>query len=190
MYMMTKQSFRSVAVDVVLHDGDVVDGVFEVIHVPGHTPGQVMIRIGDILLTADHVLPDTSVSLAPESIMPYTGVGHYIESLEKAARLDGVRVALGGHEAPMVDYAAVVRHTLDTARMKIDIVLEACDEPRTIFEIAKQIYNGLSGYIELLKLWQTGARIEYLYQRGLVRIDNLDALETNTLQPFRYVRIG
>lgn len=188
MYMLGKQTYTSVPVDFSLKDGELLDGVFRIIHVPGHTPGLVMIQIDDILLTADHILPKTSVALAPESMMPYTGVGHYIESLEKALGVEGVELAMGGHEWPMPDYYAVAERTLKAAHDKVDRVLDQCDQPRSIYEIAKRIYGDLDGYSEMLKVWQTGARIEYLNQRGLVMIDNLDALEHEANPVLRYSR--
>src|SRR5688572_2271124 len=44
MYMMGKRTFKSVPVDVTLHDDDRFDDIFKIIHVPGHTPGLVMVQ--------------------------------------------------------------------------------------------------------------------------------------------------
>jgi len=176
MYDLGKGAYTEMPVHQALRDGDWIDGVMQVIHVPGHAPGLIMLRCGDLLLTADHILPGTSVALWPESILPYTGVGHYIESLEKALRLEGIRVALGGHERTMPDFYDVAQNTLMQAREKVRLVHDMCKEPRTIYEIARLIYGELEGYSTILKLSQVGARIEYLNQRGLVRIANLEAL--------------
>lgn len=186
MYMIGKGSQPPLPVDRVLRDGDLLDGVIEVFHVPGHAPGLIVLRVGDILLTTDHILPETSVALAPEALMPYTGVGHYIESLEKAARIEGIHIALGGHESPMPDYYTVVNRTRDLALQKVERIITHCDQPRTLYEITSGIYEHLDGYGELLKLLQTGARVEYLHQRGLVKIDNVDDLETEDSPVLRY----
>lgn len=189
MYMLGKRAFKSSVVDQTLHDGAVLENGIEVIHVPGHSPGLIMLQVGDILLTADHLLPGTSVALAPESLMPYTGVGHYLESLRKAGEVPGVRLALGGHEWAMDDYYEVAQRTYSSSIEKIDRVLSACIEPRTIYELACQIYGSLDGYSELLKIEQTGARIEYLNERGMVMIDNLDELEGDQISVLRYKRV-
>lgn len=189
MYMLGKRTFLPSAVDLTLHDGDLIDGLLRVIHVPGHTPGQVMLQIDNVLLTADHILPETSVALAPESIMPYTGVGHYVESLAKAGQVGGVHVALGGHEAAVHDYYALAQRTREASLEKVQRVYDHCDEPRTIYEIAQRIYGSLGGYGELLKIEQTGARIEYLNQRGLVMIENLGDLEGDHSPALRYRRV-
>ena len=58
--------------------------------------------------------------------------------------------------------------------------------PLSKYEIASEIYDTLDGYSELLKLEQTGARVEYLNQRGLVTIDNLKDLEHEHTPVLRY----
>jgi glyoxylase-like metal-dependent hydrolase (beta-lactamase superfamily II) len=188
LFMFGKQAFPRRRIDVTLRDGDLAFGAFNVVHVPGHAPGLIMLQAADILLTADHILPRTSVALAPESIMPYTGASHYIESLNKALRLEDVRLAAGGHEEIMDDFYAVAAETLEAALNKVERVLDQCDQPRTVYEIARQIYGQMDGYGELLKLEQTGARIEYLNQRGLVVIDNLGALEVDHRAALYYRR--
>lgn len=189
MYMLGKRTFQSVPVDFTLHDNDVVDGLFRVIHVPGHTPGLVMLHIDDVLLTADHILPHTSVALAPETLMPYTGVGHYLESLQKAARIEGVRLALGGHEEKIENFVELAHQIYKSSLQKIDRLLELCAKPHTIYELAGSNYGQLEGYSELLKLTQTGARIEYLNQRGLVMVENLDALEHEESPVLRFQQV-
>ncbi len=186
MYLFGKSSQPSLPVDRALLDGDLLDEVIEVVHVPGHAPGLIVLCVGDILLTTDHILPETSVALAPESLMPYTGVGHYIESLEKAARIEGIRIALGGHETPMPDYYVIAKQTHDLALQKVERIITHCKEPRTLYEITAAIYDHLDGYGELLKLLQTGARVEYLHQRGLIGIDNVGDLEIEDNPVLRY----
>ncbi len=176
MHAMGKEGLHSVPVTRSVVNGEMIIDTVRVVHVPGHAPGLIMLQVDDILLTSDHILPQTSVALAPEYITPYTGIGHYIESLEKSLALEGVRLALGGHEEPMEDYYQVASSTLESTRNKVDRVLKYCDKPRSIFEIATKIYGEMAGYGELLRLWQTGARIEYLNQRGLVMVENLEDL--------------
>ena len=187
MYGLGKEDFEPIPMHGTLRDGDCFEDAFEVIHVPGHSPGLVMLKIGDVLLTADHILANTSVVLPPESIMPQTGVGHYLESLDRAERVEGIRVALGGHEWPMYNYYQVVRHARDNTVKKVNLVQDLCSEPRTIYEIACQIYDEMNGYSELLKVEKTGARIEYLYQRGLVIVDNLDEMDDLGQEAWRFV---
>ncbi|MBC8099202.1 MAG: MBL fold metallo-hydrolase, partial [Armatimonadetes bacterium] len=103
MYGFAKKHVRSVKVDFSL-DEDVMFEGMRFIHTPGHCPGQVCILLGDVLLSADHVLSHTSPHQAPESITHYTGLGHYRDALRKIEKVDGIEIAMGGHEDPMVDF--------------------------------------------------------------------------------------
>src|SRR5215216_5533862 len=125
MYGWSKGLFRSLEVETVLHDGDLLDDLMLVHHVPGHCPGQVCIQIGDVLLSADHVLPHTSPHMAPESITPSAGLDHYFDSLHKIAGVSGIRLALGGHEGPMDNMYQRIAQILASHERKLDRLLEA-----------------------------------------------------------------
>ena len=93
---------------------------------PGHCPGQVCLQIDEVLLSADHVLPHTSPHLAPESITPSTGLGHYLDSLEQIAAVPGIRLALGGHEGPIHNlYERIAQIEASHAR-KLERLRAAC----------------------------------------------------------------
>ncbi len=189
MYRQGKGNFRSVEVTTVIHDGDVVDGIFQVYHTPGHCPGQVCLRVGDVLLTADHVLPHTALFIPPESLTASTGVDHYLQALRKIAALPGIRLALGGHEEPVTDLYACIARIEQTQCNRIDHTLQACSEPRTIAELTNKIYPQLSGYDTLLAIQKIGAYVEYLDQRGLLAIANLDEVAADDQVAPRYRRV-
>ncbi len=186
LYVIGKPDLTPIAVDVILRDGDTLADCMEVIHVPGHAPGLIMLRVGDTLLTSDHILPKTSVALSPESIFPYTGVGHYLDSLLKASHLEGIQVALGGHEEMIPDYADAVIRTTELSSLKIKRILDRCAEPRTVYQLASDAYGVMDGYTELLMVEQVGARVEYLSQRGQLAIENLDEVLADNDQPRLY----
>jgi len=63
-------------------------------------------------------------------------------------------------------------------------------QPRTIAEVSQFLFGEVHGYNILLALEETGAHVEYLYQRGLLEIANLDDLEnTHQVVPIRYRRL-
>lgn len=182
MYGFGKRQFRSTPVDFALDDEAFIDGM-QFIHTPGHCPGQVCILIDDVLLSADHVLARISPHQAPESITHYTGLGHYLDALtriDRHAAAHGVRLTLGGHEAPIPDLTArVVEIRASHARKLnrvLDIVREA-GEPLPIYAISKLMYPERHGYDRLLALEEAGAHIEYLYQHGQLSVCNLDEVE-------------
>lgn len=187
MYSGGKNLFRSLPVDDVLHDGDLLDGVFRVIHVPGHCPGQVCLLIDDVLLTADHVLPNFSIFLSPESLTASNGVDHFLLSLRKVAALSGVRLGLGGHDRPVPDLGAAVAKIEATQRQRIERVYEACAEASTIEELTARLYPAVGDYDELLALQKVGAYVEYLDQRGMLAIANLEEVAQDDNVAPRYV---
>ncbi|HEU5098251.1 MAG TPA: MBL fold metallo-hydrolase [Roseiflexaceae bacterium] len=189
MYSWSKGLFRSVEVETVLRDGDLLDDVMLVHHTPGHCPGQICLQIDDLLLSADHVLPHTSPHMAPESITLSTGLGHYFESLAKIAQTPGIRQALGGHEGPIADLYGRVAQIEASHKRKLERLLAACAEPRTINELTRAIYPDVSSYDILLAIEEVGAHIEYLDQHGQLAIANLDEVAADERAAPQYRRL-
>lgn len=189
MHGWSKGMFRSVAVETALHDGDLLDDRFLVHHTPGHCPGQICLQFNEALFSADHVLPFTSPHLAPESIMPSTGLDHYLQSLDKIAALRGIRLALGGHEDPIENLYARVEQIKSSHDRKLDRIRALCREPSTINELSKAVYSHVRGYDTLLALEEIGAHVEYLDQRGALEIANLEevAEEERTAPRYRLI---
>jgi glyoxylase-like metal-dependent hydrolase (beta-lactamase superfamily II) len=186
MYLSTKRLVHSQQVDFALEETTPLDGL-EFIHVPGHCPGQVCIRIGDVLLTADHVLPRTTPHQSPESITAYTGLGHYFESLERIGRLTGIRLCLGGHEEPFSDLAGRVAEIRDDHLKKLERIRHHFEQAGrlTIDELTERMYPGVEGWNVLLAIEEVGAHVEFLYERGelsVVNLEELGGLETGGLQ--------
>lgn len=187
MYQSTKGKIRSVPVDFVLRDGMTLDGL-EFLHVPGHCPGQVCIRVGDVLLTADHVLPRTTPHQSPESITASTGLGHYLESLDRISRLDGIRLCLGGHEAPFEDLAGRVEAIRRDHDRKLDRIFGRLREvgPATMEELTVWMYPGVAGWDVLLAIEEVGAHVEYLYERGALLVANLGEIDREENPAIRF----
>jgi glyoxylase-like metal-dependent hydrolase (beta-lactamase superfamily II) len=174
LYGWSKGLFRSVEVETVLRDGDLLDGLFLIHHTPGHCPGQVCLQLGDVLFSADHVLSRTSPHMAPESITASTGLDHYLLALRKVAGIADIRLALGGHEDPIEDLYGRIAQIEASHKRKLERILAACAEPHTINELAKAIYPQVQGYEILMAIEEIGAHIEYLDQRGELAVANLD----------------
>jgi glyoxylase-like metal-dependent hydrolase (beta-lactamase superfamily II) len=187
MYRSTKQNMRSVAVDFTLHEGMQLDGL-EFIHVPGHCPGQVCIRVGDVLLTADHVLPHTTPHQSPESITASTGLRHYLESLARIARLDGIALCLGGHEAPFHDLPGRAEEIRLDHERKLDRILGRLRAvgPQTMEEVNAWMYPRVTGWDVLLAVEEVGAHVEYLYERGDLVVTNVVEVEREENPAMRF----
>ncbi len=177
MYLSTKGLFRSLPVDQAFTEGELAGGELEAIHVPGHCPGQVCLRVDDVLLTADHVLEKISPHISPEAITLSTGIGHYLESLARIERLDGIRLGLGGHQGEIADVpgrAAEIRRLVEE---RLESVAELCAEPQTIAGVSRQVFGTQHSYHVLLALLEAGALVEYLYQHGELVAANLEEIE-------------
>jgi glyoxylase-like metal-dependent hydrolase (beta-lactamase superfamily II) len=188
MYLFAKGIYRSTPVQFLLAEGESLGGI-EIYHVPGHCPGQVCLRVDDVLLTADHVLAQTTPHQAPESITLYTGLGHYLQSLADIRKLDGIRLALGGHEAPMDDLRVRIDAITGLHQERLERVMALCSSPCTIATISKRLFGEVKSYHVLLALEETGAHVEYLYQRGELVAANLDEVEREENPVLLYQRV-
>ncbi|WP_118134506.1 MBL fold metallo-hydrolase [Oceanicella sp. SM1341] len=88
----------------VLEEGDLVelgDRSFEVLHLPGHSPGSIglMERGGGLFLTGDAIYPGELVDDLPGADIPA-----YLGTMERLAGLEAGLV-LGGHNGPLTGAA-------------------------------------------------------------------------------------
>jgi glyoxylase-like metal-dependent hydrolase (beta-lactamase superfamily II) len=187
-YKITKSLFRSVNVDLTYEAIGMRLGPFRFMHVPGHCAGHVVIRLHDIMFSGDHILEKTSPHQAPEQITLSMGVETYLNSLEKVRPISKkVALTLGGHENPVNDLEKRIEEIRLVHKQRLQLVLNILKKPRTISDISKFLFGKVEGYTVLLALEETGAHVEYLYQRGYLQIANLKQIEENSkLVPILY----
>ncbi len=176
LYASAKSAFRAQEVDVVLRDGDAVGPGYRVHHVPGHCPGLVCLQVHDVLLTSDHVLARITPHQFPQAITPFAGLEHYFHSLAKIRCLQGITLALGGHEEPIRDLYGRIDAIADFHRERLAHVAALCASPRTVAQVAYAMFGEQEGYGRILALDEAGAHVEYLHQLGRLAIANLDAV--------------
>lgn len=187
MYRFTKAIYQSVPVDFTYEAVDMQVGPFEFIHLPGHCPGHVAIRLEDVIFCGDMVVERVTPHLSPESINPYSGLDHYLESLARFGQWSkGARLILNGHNEAIIDLPAQIESTKQNILRRVSKAVEALHEPLTIEEICRAVYGEMNGYNQLLVMEKTGAYIEYLYEHGMIGITNPDELEQG--KPARYRR--
>lgn len=191
LYKLTKLSYYSVSVDITFHGERMRLGPFEIIHVPGHCAGHVVLRLDDVLFSGDHILGGISPHQAPESLTLSTGLGHYLDSLDSMRPwADEIRLTLGGHNELITDLTRRVGEIKHLHEQRLEHVLDLLREPHTIREISKHLFGKVRNYNVLLALEEAGAHVEYLYQRGLLSIANLSDYESrNGSIPIIYHRL-
>jgi len=178
LYLLNKQLFRSIEIDFTYEAAGMHIGEIELIHVPGHCPGQIVAVVDDILLSSDHILDQISPHQAPERLTLSTGLEHYLISL-KAIRPLAARthVALGGHGKAIYDLEARIDSIRSVHQDRLALVLELGESPTTVFEISQALFPEISGYHELLALEEAAAHVEYLHERGLLCLSNVGDLD-------------
>jgi glyoxylase-like metal-dependent hydrolase (beta-lactamase superfamily II) len=178
MYRMAKSLFRSISTDFTFEAEGMRLGPFEMLHVPGHCAGHVVIRLDDVLFSGDHILDDTSPHQAPEHLTLSTGLDHYLKSLDAVEDwAGGIRLTLGGHKDPISDLPGRIQEIRGTHKDRLSKVLELMAKPTTIFQISEALFGEVHGYNKLLAVEEAGAHVEYLYQRGQLEIANLSEYE-------------
>lgn len=188
MYLFAKGIYRSTPVEDFLEEGQPAPLGIQVYHVPGHCPGQVCLRVDDHLLTADHILSRTTPHQSPESITHNTGLSHYLETLAAISSLNGVRLALGGHEAPMPDWQERVATIRTLHEERLERVLEICRQPKSVADVSQELFGRVSGYHVLLAVEEAGAHVEYLYERGELVAANWSEIEVDPAPVICYER--
>jgi glyoxylase-like metal-dependent hydrolase (beta-lactamase superfamily II) len=187
MYMSGKRLFRNEPVDRTLRDGDVIGPGYRVHHVPGHCPGLVCLQVHDVLLTSDHVLARITPHQFPQAITAFAGLEHYFRSLEKIRALDGIRLALGGHEEPIEDLRGRIDEIERFHRERLQRVRDICASPSTVDDVAVKLFGEQDGYGVILAIDEAGAHVEYLHQLGRLRVDNIDEVASSEDPVMRYV---
>jgi glyoxylase-like metal-dependent hydrolase (beta-lactamase superfamily II) len=160
---------EGVPIELTLADGDELDGL-RIIHTPGHAPGHVCIGVGNVLLSADHVLARTIPQQWPESTAAYTGLGHYFESLDKIQRTAGFELTLAAHEQAIHDVYGRIDTIRAAHRRRLDRLVEMLRKlrkPMSIDEITAHLYPEATGFRAMLAITDVGSRVEYLHRLRL-----------------------
>jgi glyoxylase-like metal-dependent hydrolase (beta-lactamase superfamily II) len=187
MYRLPKSVYHSVPLDFTFEAADMKVGPFEMLHVPGHCPGHVAIKLDDVIFCGDLVIEAVTPHQSPAELTPFLGIRHYLESLSVFQRwAEGAHIILSGHDAPIPDLNARIADIRASLSHRLRQTLEAFSEPHTIAEVNALVYGEIGGYNSLLVLEKMGAYVEYLYQRGLLEISNLSELEGEGNPVIRY----
>jgi len=188
MYHFSKAIYQSTPVDFTLEALNMRLGPFEFIHLPGHCPGHIAIRIDDVVFCGDMVVEGVTPHLSPESINLYGGLDHYLKSLSHLqAWAKEARLIFSGHDDVVTDLPAQIQATTQNIIRRMRKAVEVLREPLTIAEVCHAVYGETGGYNQMLVIEKTGAYVEYLYEHGMIEIVNASEVEQG--KPARYQRL-
>ncbi|HKY83327.1 MAG TPA: MBL fold metallo-hydrolase [Anaerolineales bacterium] len=169
-YLFAKHLFASQAVDFTVATAEADLGPLRILHTPGHCPGQIVLQVGEIVLTSDHVLPGITPHMAPGSLARNTGLSSYLASLDRLeAWAAPGRLALGGHGRPIPNLRSRISEIRRHHEDRLQSVWQVLDQPRTIADLTDKLFPTATGYHRLLALEEVGAHVEYLQSRRRIR---------------------
>jgi len=187
-HRFTKAIYKSVPVDFTYEAMDMRVGPFEMIHLPGHSPGHVALRLDDVIFCGDMVVEGITPHLSPETISPSNGLDHYLKSLVRLQHWSkDARLILNGHDDAITDLPAKIEATHQNLIRRMRKAIDALSEPLTVAEVCDAVYGETGGYNRLLVIEKTGAYLEYFYEYGMIEITNPDEVEQG--MPIRYHRL-
>jgi glyoxylase-like metal-dependent hydrolase (beta-lactamase superfamily II) len=99
-------------------DGDEVDG-WQVVAMPGHADGHIVLVRDGVMLAGDHLLDPITPAVGLYPAARPDPVGDYLESLERAAELSP-RLALPGHGEPIEEPVARARELVEHHHRRLD----------------------------------------------------------------------
>ena len=178
LYKLNKGLFHSIDVDFTYEAAGMKVGPFEFSHMPGHCAGHVVIQLDDVLFSGDHVIDGISPHQSPEHLTLSTGLEHYLSSLDSLlGKANNARLTLPGHNDVVNNLPERIAEIKVVHQERLEKVIEFLSEPHTITEVSMFLFGEVHGYNVLLALEEAGAHVEYLYQRGLLGIENLAELD-------------
>jgi glyoxylase-like metal-dependent hydrolase (beta-lactamase superfamily II) len=150
---------------------------FEVMHMPGHTPGLLCLhdREHRLFLSDDHLLehvsPNPLIELGPDGQEDWRPLVAYLESVMRLHALD-LDAILPGHATPFGDHRAVIDRLLvfyDKRQQRIREELRK--GPLTGWEVTTRLFPRAPAAAMFLTVSETLANLEVLEDRGEVSRD-------------------
>ena len=152
----------------------VAHATFEILHMPGHTPGLVCLydREHRIFVSDDHLLervsPNPLIELGPNGEEDWLPLVAYLDSVTRLRELE-VDVVLPGHATPFGDHRRVIDrllHFFGKRQERIEDVLSK--GPATAWELSRALFPAAPSAATFLTVSEVLANLEVLESRGRV----------------------
>jgi glyoxylase-like metal-dependent hydrolase (beta-lactamase superfamily II) len=144
-----------------------------VVHTPGHTLGSACFLFAGALFTGDHLLPDYTPNIGATEIAQEGMLPRYLDSLRKIREYSHLRI-LPGHGEEIRDLAErvdiILTHHAEREKRIISILSDG--KPRTVYQIAVELFGTLKDHHALLGAGEVQAHLEVLEgQRRVARLE-------------------
>ncbi len=146
---------------------------FNIIHVPGHTPGHVCVLVDNCLISGDAIMSKTTPNVG--YYPGFNVMEKYLRALENLLKKD-IEVIYPAHEKPIYDVEGCISALIEHYNTRINEVYESVDNvPKTVLEIAKDVrwssgsFEKLDDFNKFLALSETLSCLEYLENRGFIK---------------------
>ena len=147
---------------------------FEVIEMPGHTPGLICLWAPEqgVLIPADHLLekisPNPLIELGPDGAPVHRPLAVYLESLERTRALD-VSLVLPGHGPGFGGHRALIDNLRGFYGKRQEKLLGLLAErPLSGWALCQALFPRASATDAFLTMCETVANLEVLEDRGAV----------------------
>lgn len=175
-----------------LEDGETIpfaSMIWKTIHCPGHSPGLVCFYWPEkkTLFTGDHLLKEITpnpVLNVPDRKSPlrYPSLKEYLSSLEKIEKLE-ISLLLPGHGEEVHDAKGLIQKILTHHGERMERIL-AClsNGEKTPFEIAMDLFPGVSPFEIFLGISEAVGHLEILKEKGRVRMTEREGKDYYSLE--------
>jgi glyoxylase-like metal-dependent hydrolase (beta-lactamase superfamily II) len=160
-----------------IEEGAIVEGRglrFEVIEMPGHTPGLICLWAPElgVLLPADHLLekvsPNPIIELDAEGRQVHRPLATYLKSIDRTRMLE-ISLVMPGHGPGFSGHRALIDGLLGFYEKRQARLLGLLAErPRTGWELCRAIFPRAGTGDAFLTMSETVANLEVLEDRGAV----------------------
>ena len=179
---------RSVAVEVVLNDGDVVHLAghdWQVLYMPGHATGLICLYepLKRLLISSDHLLADISSNPVVEPPLPGQterprSLALYQQSLSRIAVMD-IAQALPGHGPVIEDVPGLVRQRFEFHRKRLSRIWEVLRQKAcTTWEITLALFPDCGPLDTFLAVSEVIGHLDLLEMEGRISGEVIDGVQT------------
>jgi glyoxylase-like metal-dependent hydrolase (beta-lactamase superfamily II) len=154
---------------------------WKTIHCPGHSPGLICFYWPEkkILFSGDHLLKEITPNpiLAVSEYGPpfhYPSLKQYLASLEKIEGLE-ISLLLPGHGEEVKDVKGLIQKIFAHHRERMDLIHSILSKgEKTAFEIAMDLFPGVSPFEVFLGISEVVGHLEILREKEMVKVEERD----------------